>query len=103
MKTIFRAWLFPIVVFAVASSGFAEPLEPILKVAGGFAVERLYVVPRDARGSWISLCADRRGVLYASDQYGPLYRIQLAAAPGGEHAVDAVKLPIGGVCRRRAA
>jgi hypothetical protein len=96
MKASFPAWIFHVVVFAVASSCFAEPLEPILKVAAGFSVERLYVVPRDARGSWISLCADRRGVLYASDQYGPLYRIQLAAAPGGEHAVDAVKLPIGG-------
>ena len=75
----------------------AEPLEPLLKVASAFVVERVYVVPRDSRGSWVSLCADRRGALYASDQYGPLYRIQLPAATGGEVEARPLKLPIGGV------
>src|SRR3954469_24016098 len=72
----------------------AERIEPALKVAPGFVVEQVYAVPRDSQGSWVSLCADRRGVLYASDQYGPLYRIDLS---GREPEVRRLKLPIGGV------
>jgi putative heme-binding domain-containing protein len=73
----------------------AEPVTPVLKVAPGFSVEPVYVVPRDSQGSWISLCADSRGSLYASDQYGPLYQISLAAE--GTVAAQPLKLPIGGV------
>src|SRR5262249_55243255 len=73
----------------------AEPIEPLLKVAPGFAVERIYVVPRDTQGSWISLAADGRGTLYASDQYGPLYQVKVAGE--GSVSAAAVKLPIGGV------
>ena len=82
-------------VFGSKATG--ETFEPVLKVAAGFAVERVYEVPRESQGSWVSLCADRRGVLYASDQYGPVQRIELPAHLGGEVAVRPVKLPIGGV------
>src|SRR5262245_47528072 len=95
-KAFLPTILIHVMAAATASCFAAELLEPILKVAPGFSVERVYVVPREAQGSWISLCADPRGLLYASDQYGPLYRIQLAPVPGGETAVHPVKLPIGG-------
>jgi putative heme-binding domain-containing protein len=69
----------------------------VLKVAEGFAVQRVYSVPRESQGSWISLAADRRGMLYASDQYGPLHRIELPATQNGGVRVEPLKLPIGGV------
>ncbi len=45
-----------------------------LKVAPGFAVELIYSVPGVEQGSWVNLCADDKGRIYASDQYGGLYR-----------------------------
>src|SRR5438309_10584543 len=73
----------------------AEPIAPVFKVAPGFKVEAVYVVPRDSEGSWISLCADPRGSLYASDQYGPLYQIAISA--DGAVTARPLKLPLGGV------
>jgi len=52
----------------------ATPAEQI-KIKKGYKVELLYTVPRDEQGSWISLCADPKGRLYASDQYGGIYRV----------------------------
>lgn len=49
----------------------------------GFAAERLLSVPRVTQGSWVSLCTDDRGRLYASDQYGGLYRITPPPLPTG--------------------
>jgi glucose/arabinose dehydrogenase len=62
-------------------------------VPPGFTVERLYSVPLAAQGSWVSLAVDPRGALYASDQYGALYRIHVPAlgAPG---AARVERLPI---------
>src|SRR6476646_9915120 len=74
---------------------FGEPIEPLLKVAAGFVVERVYVVPRDMQGSWISLAADSRGALYASDQYGPLSHVSVAR--DGSVSARPLNLPIGGV------
>ncbi len=52
-----------------------------IKVAKGFAVELLYSVPAEEQGSWISLCTDDKGRIYAGDQYGAIYRFP-APAPG---------------------
>ena len=46
-----------------------------LELPDGFEAELLVSVPRARHGSWVSLCADDRGRLYASDQYGGLFRI----------------------------
>jgi putative heme-binding domain-containing protein len=46
-----------------------------LKVLKGFKAELLYTVPKDIHGSWVNMCADPKGRLIVSDQYGPLYRI----------------------------
>lgn len=51
----------------------ATPLSRI-KAAKDFKVEILYSVPGGDQGSWVNLCADDKGRIYASDQYGSLYR-----------------------------
>ncbi len=84
-----------IIAVLVLTATAAEPITPVLKVAPGFSVEPVYVVPRDSQGSWISLCADSRGSLYASDQYGPLYQISIAGS--GPLAAQPLNLPVGGI------
>ena len=49
-----------------------------ITVPDGFAVEQLYVVPKDEQGSWVALTIDDKGRLIASDQYGSLYRMNVA-------------------------
>jgi putative heme-binding domain-containing protein len=58
-----------------------------------FKVELLYSVPKDQEGSWVSMCADPKGRLVVSDQYGGLFRI--TPPPIGTSAGTKVeKLPI---------
>jgi putative heme-binding domain-containing protein len=58
----------------------ATPISRI-KVAKDFKVELLYSVPGETQGSWVNLCADDKGRIYASDQYGALYTF-MPPAPG---------------------
>lgn len=51
----------------------ATPAEAI-RVREGFRVDRVYSVPKD-QGSWVAMCFDDRGRIYASDQGPRLYRI----------------------------
>jgi putative heme-binding domain-containing protein len=46
-----------------------------------YQVELLYSVPGGEQGSWVNLCNDDHGRIYASDQYGGLYRF-MPPAPG---------------------
>lgn len=66
----------------------ATPLANI-RVAKGFQVELLYSVPSGEQGSWINLCSDDKGRIYASDQYGGLFRFT-PPAPG--QSLDASKV-----------
>ena len=59
----------------------ATPISRI-KAAKDFQVELLYSVPGSEQGSWVNLCADDKGRIYASDQYGGLYRF--APPPAGQ-------------------
>ncbi len=70
----------PTVVGPAINENKATPVSR-LKVAPGFAVELIYSVPGVEQGSWVNLCADDRGRIYASDQYGGLYRFT-PPAPG---------------------
>lgn len=88
--------LLSLLAAALVFRAAAQAVEPVLAVAEGFQVERLYIVPRETQGSWVSLCADSRGGLYASDQYGPIYCIEMPAG-AGEVRAEPLKLPIGGV------
>ena len=67
------------------------------KTAPGFTVEKIYSVPRESQGSWVALAPDGAGGLYASDQYGPLYRLTLPRKTGDTATARALALPIGGV------
>jgi putative heme-binding domain-containing protein len=54
-----------------------------LSLQPGFKAEVIYTVPKGEQGSWVSLCADPKGRLIASDQNGALYRIT-PCAPGAD-------------------
>jgi putative heme-binding domain-containing protein len=58
----------------------ATPVSNI-KTLKDFKVELLYSVPGGEQGSWVNLCTDDKGRIYASDQYGGLYRFN-PPAPG---------------------
>jgi len=90
-----------------ASFGAAEPEDankpasiPAERITTleGFKAELVYSVPREQQGSWVALTIDPKGRLYASDQYGKLYRITPAPIGGAWTAtkVEVVDLPIGG-------
>jgi putative heme-binding domain-containing protein len=65
-----------------------------VNVPPGFRAERLYTVPKDKQGSWVSLTVDGKGRLIASDQGGlGLYRIEVK---GSEVAVEKVPVPVSG-------
>ena len=67
-----------------------------IKVAKGFAVELLYSVPAAEQGSWVSLCADDKGRIYAGDQYGAIYRFAppTAGQPLDPATIQKVPAPI---------
>ena len=71
----------------------ATPIDRI-KAPAGFKVELLYSVPGDVQGSWVALCADDKGRIYASDQYGDLYRFPAPAAGQALKATDIRKMPV---------
>lgn len=66
-----------------------------LKIADGFRIELLYSVPAH-QGSWVNLCLDPKGRIYASDQYGGLYRFSPppAGQPLDPASVEAVPAKI---------
>lgn len=71
----------------------ATPVANITKPKG-FNVELLYSVPGGEQGSWVNLCNDDKGRIYASDQYGALYRFT-PPAPGEElKSSEVQKLPL---------
>jgi len=51
-----------------------------IEIHKDFAVERLYSVPR-SKGSWVAMCFDDKGRIYASDQGPGLFRLT-PPAPG---------------------
>jgi len=55
----------------------ADEVDPGIVALPGFVVEKVYSVPKD-QGSWVSLCSDPQGRLYACDQGGAgLFRLTL--------------------------
>ncbi len=60
--------------------GQAVAVPDVAKIEG-FEVQKLFDVPND-QGSWVSLTVDTKGRLIASDQYGGLYRVTVAAKDG---------------------
>ncbi|MEM1296160.1 MAG: hypothetical protein AAGH89_12405, partial [Verrucomicrobiota bacterium] len=74
----------------------ATPVE-LITVPKGFQVERLYSVPKEQQGSWISLCMDDKGRLIASDETGSLYRMEAPelGQPFDPSSVKRIALNIG--------
>ena len=65
-----------------------------LKLAEGFRAEHLYSPSANEQGSWVSMTFDDKGRLITSDQYGALYRMELAPI-GSSTAPKIEKLIIG--------
>lgn len=79
---------------AAAPFDDATPAESI-RVPQGFQVDRLYVVPGDSQGSWVSMTVDAKGRLIASDQAGGLYRIMVPEEEGAQASVEMISDKIG--------
>src|SRR5262245_26061655 len=91
-------WIWPALGADAAPGDIAENATApgSLNVAKGFRVQLIYAVPRDRQGSWVSMCADPKGRLIASDQYGHLYRLTPPpAGESGEAKVEPIDLPVG--------
>ncbi|MCI0380516.1 MAG: c-type cytochrome [Gemmataceae bacterium] len=71
----------------------ATPIE-LIKVKKDFKVEHLYSVPKETQGSWVSLCADDKGRLIASDQYGKIFRITPPPIGGSAEDTKVEALPV---------
>ncbi len=56
-----------------------------LKIQPGFQVEHLYSPSAHEQGSWVAMTFDPKGRLITSDQYGALYRLEIA--PVGQDSV----------------
>jgi putative heme-binding domain-containing protein len=65
-----------------------------LKVQPGFQAEHLYSPSENGKGSWVSMTFDPKGRLIASDQYGALYRLELAPT-GTDSVLKIEELQIG--------
>jgi putative heme-binding domain-containing protein len=94
-----RAWALRVVlgVAALAAGGAAladDPGGPAyhtnalgLRLLPGFEAEVLYDVPGETQGSWVALCTGPGGTLFATDQYGEVYRVT-PPAPGSDGATQ---------------
>ncbi len=83
-------------VFTAADAADEATAVDAIAVPAGFTVDRVYSVPKNQEGSWVSLTTDPQGRLIACDQYGGLYRI-VPGAPGKEDAttIEKIDVPIG--------
>ena len=82
----------PDAVGPAIGANVATPVTNI-KTLPDFKVELLYSVPGGDQGSWVNLCTDEKGRIYASDQYGGLYRFNPPAAGQPLTAADVQKVP----------
>ncbi len=82
----------PDAVGPAIGANVATPVTNI-KTLPDFKVEMLYSVPGGEQGSWVNLCTDDKGRIYASDQYGGLYRFDAPAAGQPLKPADVQKVP----------
>ena len=79
--------------------GSNEEPPPELNVPAGFSYDYLYSPSGADNGTWVALAFDDQGRLYASDQHGALYRMDLRDTPVGKSPrrprVDSLDLRIG--------
>jgi putative heme-binding domain-containing protein len=65
-----------------------------ITVPFGFEIEKLYSPGKHEQGSWVSVTKDDKGRLYASDQYGNIYRLTLPNETNKQDSVLVKKLDI---------
>jgi putative heme-binding domain-containing protein len=65
-----------------------------ITIPEGFEIEKLYSPGEHEQGSWVSMTKDDKGRLYASDQYGNIYRVTLAHAENKMNSVLVKKMDI---------
>ena len=65
-----------------------------ITIPEGFEIEKLYSPGEHEQGSWASMTKDDKGRLYASDQYGNIYRVTLAHAENKMNSVLVKKMDI---------
>lgn len=82
----------PDAVGPAIGANVATPVTNI-KTLPDFKVELLYSVPGGDEGSWVNLCTDDKGRIYASDQYGGLYRFKMPAPGKTLSPGDVQKVP----------
>lgn len=82
----------PDAVGPAIGANVATPVTNI-KTLPDFKVELLYSVPGGDEGSWVNLCTDDKGRIYASDQYGGLYRFKMPAPGQTLSQSDVQKVP----------
>jgi putative heme-binding domain-containing protein len=82
----------PDAVGPAIGANVATPVTNI-KTLPDFKVELLYSVPGGDEGSWVNLCTDDKGRIYASDQYGGLYRFKMPAPGQTLNKSDVQKVP----------
>lgn len=82
----------PDAVGPAIGANVATPVTNI-KTLPDFKVELLYSVPGGEQGSWVNLCTDDKGRIYASDQYGGLYRFSPPAPGQPLKPADVQKVP----------
>ncbi len=82
-----------LVILACSSNPETTIIERItqdgITMPNGFEIEKLYSPGAHDQGSWVSVTKDDEGRLYASDQYGNIYRVTL---PDVAHEQDSVKV-----------
>ena len=75
-----------------------DAVPPELNLPDGFAYDYLYSPSNEDQGTWVALTFDDKGRLYASDQHGAIYKIEMGSAPLGKKPkmrVDSLDLRIG--------
>ncbi|MBL9114391.1 MAG: DUF1080 domain-containing protein [Verrucomicrobiaceae bacterium] len=82
----------PAAVGPAVGENKATPISRI-RAPKGFQVELIYSVPGVDQGSWVNLTSDDKGRIYASDQYGGLYRFTPPAPGKTLQAADIQKVP----------
>ena len=82
----------PDAVGPAIGANVATPVSNI-KALKDFKVELIYSVPGGEQGSWVNLTSDDTGRIYASDQYGMIYRFKAPAAGQTLSAADIEKVP----------
>ncbi len=92
------SWQQPAERMPVRGDASPDPKAAAFEVPAGFSVERLFVVPKDELGSWVSLTADQKGRLIASDQGGQgLVRITPTPLDGSKPTlVERIPVPLSG-------